>query len=106
MCVFGVVLIVVGALFAVAFFMCVGYMYISDDGKAICFIIGFFCVLIAIIGFVIFNFTYEPPLCPGCHIEVGGERFCAQCGYELIPHCIECGEVCRTDFCKLCGAEQ
>lgn len=107
MFVFGCVLLVLGALFAFAFFMCAGDTFISGDEETICRIIGFFCVLIAIIGFVICNSTYEPPLCPECHTEVSANvRYCDGCGYELIPHCDGCGKVCETAFCSACGAKQ
>lgn len=46
------------------------------------------------------------PHCSNCNAIIGSERYCSQCGYELIPHCIDCGEICCTAFCKLCGAEQ
>lgn len=46
------------------------------------------------------------PHCSNCNAIIASERYCSQCGYELIPHCIDCGEICRTEFCKSCGAEQ
>ena len=104
---FGCVLLALGALFAVAFFMTAEDIYTSGDEKTIFRIIGFFCALIAIIGFVIFYFTYEPPLCPECYTEVSANvRYCNGCGYELTPHCDGCGKVCETAFCSACGAEQ
>lgn len=96
---FGVVLIIVGVGCAIPFFIC------ADD--MIFRIVSLFCVLIAMIGFVICIFSYEPPLCPGCHTDVSTcVRFCEACGYELIPYCDGCGEFCETAFCHLCGAEQ
>lgn len=32
--------------------------------------------------------------------------YCAHCGYEFHHHCVECGKICNTAFCKSCGAEQ
>ena len=79
----------------------------SDDERAEQLLLAIMCLVIFIIGLLICFFTYEPFLCPGCHTESSyNVRYCAACGYELIPHCIECGEVCKTAFCKLCGAEQ
>lgn len=58
--------------------------------------------------FFFLTFVFAPPiLCPECSIEINSDmNYCISCGYELIPHCIDCGEVCKTSFCKLCGAEQ
>lgn len=107
MFIFGCVLLTLGALFAFAFFMTADDTYHSGDGKMIFRIIGVFCVLIAIIGFVICYFTYEPSLCPECHTEVSANvRYCNGCGYELIPYCDGCGKFCETAFCSACGAEQ
>lgn len=65
-----------------------------------------FCILAAIsIGFLIFNISQF--FCPDCSAMVSvGSGHCHVCGYELIPHCDACGEICHTAFCKLCGAEQ
>lgn len=107
MFVFGCVLTVLGLLCGISFMGAATDSVVYDEETRVCYIIGFFCILIAILGLVICWFTYVPPLCPGCHTEVSANvRYCEACGYELIPHCIDCGEICRTAFCELCGAEQ
>lgn len=107
MFVFGCILTALGLLFGVGFMgVAIDSVVYNEDTRR-CYIIGSFCILIAIIGLVICGFTFEPPLCPECHTEVSANvRYCNGCGYELIPHCIDCGEICRTAFCSACGAEQ
>lgn len=68
----------------------------------ICFVLSFCFVLCCIHLYSEATAVY----CSGCGSVVGTEEYCSTCGYELIPHCIDCGEVCKTAFCKLCGAEQ
>lgn len=75
-----------------------------DDGplSVIC-IYGFMALFLTI--FLICNFSDF--LCPDCStMVVFGSDYCTVCGCELQPHCDACGEICRTAFCKVCGAEQ
>lgn len=50
--------------------------------------------------------------CPECSLcsEYYGSKdipcYCVHCGHEFHHHCVECGKVCDTPFCKSCGAEQ
>lgn len=73
-------------------------------------VFGLFFLLMSLV--IIFTLIFNPPLfrCPGCDSLIenlfNSTDFCTHCGYEFIPHCIDCGEICRTAFCKLCGAEQ
>lgn len=92
------------ALAAFAFFIAV--FSGACDSHPLVFLI---CSLLAFCFlFCCFHLYFEATAvyCSGCGSVVGTEAYCSTCGYELIPHCIDCGEVCRTAFCKLCGAEQ
>ena len=65
------------------------------------------CMVLAVLFFFLSLIFVPPTLCPECHLQIDSDmHYCAACGYELIPHCIDCGEICRTAFCALCGAEQ
>ena len=75
-----------------------------DDGPlSVVVIYGIFALCTTVI--LICNFSHF--FCSNCDFMVGiGSDYCIKCGHELQPHCAECGEICRTAFCKLCGAEQ
>ena len=85
--------------------MAVSDFFIYDD-----YATGIFSLVLSIA--VIVMLICDAPMfdCPGCGDLVdnlfGFTGYCESCGCELIPHCIECGEVCKTAFCQLCGAEQ
>lgn len=104
-----------GFLFSIFFTLFLGFLGIGGivqciKDKASEFLLpGLICMILFIV--CIFGWIIDPPsmhrsCCGIIEWNVSAEDFCGNCGAELIPHCIECGEVCKTAFCKLCGAEQ
>lgn len=70
-------------------------------------ILGVASIVLAIVCIVMLMMNPPAFCCPDCGVFLWDNiPYCDKCGYELIPHCIDCGEVCETAFCKLCGAEQ
>lgn len=95
-------IVILGFIFVIV--GCIAAEMDSDHGGVfgaigcILFIFGLVCCLI-----------FCQPQCPECLANINvfiNDKYCTHCGYELIPHCIDCGEVCRTAFCGACGAEQ
>ena len=89
----------------VAFVVCIFLLGVDSESP----IVSIFSLLFCACFFVFFlKISIPEPAahCDGCGVLIGSEEYCAQCGYEIMPHCIECGELCNTAFCKLCGAEQ
>lgn len=80
--------------------------FVLSDGQLSFIILGLIELAFAIL--IIIGLVCSPPhfLCPGCNAFWFGNEYCSYCGYEFVPHCIDCGEVCQTAFCRLCGAEQ
>lgn len=86
--------------------------------KFSCLICILLTVLVTIAIFMIFrcdvcgefDLLQDHSHCPSCELLAGFgsslSDYCSDCGYALVPHCIECGEICRTAFCSACGAEQ
>lgn len=55
-----------------------------------------------------FLIHHQCPECSVCFVLSpfrAEPSYCAHCGYEFIHRC-ECGRICDTPFCKVCGAEQ
>lgn len=70
-------------------------------------ILGVASIVFAIVNTVMLIMNPLAFCCPDCGVFLWDNiPYCDKCGYEFIPHCIDCGEICRTAFCKLCGAEQ
>ena len=99
-----VVSIVFGALCVLFFALSMFWSYASNSSLYWAIPI---CMFLAVLFFFLSLIFVPPTLCPGCSIEIYSDlNYCMSCGYELIPHCDSCGEVCRTAFCALCGSEQ
>ena len=98
----------IGAIFCVCFFLFLSIRcFVTSDGFAEGILGGICCL--ALVIFLIVSLVIISPnvFCPECGVLLWTEpAYCVSCGYELFPHCDSCGEICRTAFCKLCGAEQ
>lgn len=69
--------------------------------------LGVASIVFAIVNIVMLMMNPPAFCCPDCGVFLWDDiPYCDKCGYELVPHCIDCGEICRTAFCRLCGAEQ
>ena len=81
-----------------------------SKSTAILWIVAVVCAICLFVGSVagaIHHDLSQLSRCPNCHVLINDfQDYCGGCGYELLPHCIDCGEVCRTAFCRLCGAKQ